>query len=115
MVPRCRIEETTMTSLKKLFAAALAVTVLATASIATSGDALAKSKHRGAKFGGNPMAAMMGGGNPMAMMAKNPMMMMMAMMMMQKMASGGMGGMPPMGPMSMFGAPPMGGMPFGGQ
>jgi hypothetical protein len=115
MAPRRGIEETTMTRIRKLSAALLAVTVLAAAAIGSSGEALAKGKHRGAKSG-NPMAMMMGGGggNPMAAMAKNPMMMMMAMMMMSKMAGGGspMGGMPPMGPMSMFGAPPMPG-PFG--
>ena len=94
-----------MITLKQLSAAALAVTVLATASLASSGDALAKGKHRAPKFGG-PMAMMMGGGgNPMAVMAKNPMMMMMAMRMMSKMAGGG-------SPMGGIGMPPMG-SPFG--
>ena len=51
-----------MTPLKKLSAAALTVTVLATSSLATSSDAFAKSKHRAPKFGGNPMMAMMMGG-----------------------------------------------------
>jgi hypothetical protein len=115
------LQEQTMTPLKKLSAAALTVTVLATSSLATSSDAFAKSKHRAPKFGGNPMMAMMmgggGGGNPMAMLAKNPAMLMMAITMISKMAGGGspMGGSPFGGfgpPAAMFGAPPMG-SPFG--
>jgi hypothetical protein len=122
MAPSTTIQEQAMTTFRKLSAAALTITVLATSTLATSGDALAKGKHRAPKFGGNPMAMMMGGGgggNPMAMLAKNPMMMMMAMMMMSKMAGGGGpmgggspmgGGFPssPMGPMAMFGGSPFG-------
>ncbi len=44
-----------MTTLRKLSAAALTVTILAASSLATSGDALAKGKQRAPKFGG-PMA-----------------------------------------------------------